>query len=216
MSLIQQLQRLGPGRITTIAGVGYREGVPARDAPSGWTLGVVRLPGGDLVVADYKGNRLWRIDGDGILHTFAGDGVPGDEGDGGPAIDARVYGPHDLALDRHGNLYFSDLWNNCYRRIDGETGVITRIAGSGRVGRGGTGGPAVDAEIDTTSGIAIDERATSTCRASGTTTSAGSTPRRGRSRSSPGRRRGTTHRRTARAGPTPAGSPVPPSRGRRG
>ena len=116
------------------------------------------MPDGDLVVADYKGNRLWRIDGEGILHTFAGDGVPGDYGDGGPAIDARVYGPHDLALDRHGNLYFSDLWNNCYRRIDHETGVITRIAGSGRMGRGGTGGPAVDAEIDTTSGIAIDDR----------------------------------------------------------
>ena len=156
MSLIQQLQGLEKGRITTIAGVGYREGVPARDAPSGWTLGVVRMPGGDLVVADYKGNRLWRIDGDGILHTFAGDGVPGDEGDGGPAIDARVYGPHDLALDGHGNLYFSDLWNNCYRRIDHETGIITRIAGSGRIGRGGTSGPAVDAEIDTTSGIAVD------------------------------------------------------------
>ena len=157
-SLIQQLQRLGRGRIATIAGAGYRDGVPARDAPSGWTLGVVRMPDGDLVVADYKGNRLWRIDGEGILHTFAGDGVPGDDGDGGPAIDARVYGPHDLALDRHGNLYFSDLWNNCYRRIDHETGVITRIAGSGRMGRGGTGGPAVDAEIDTTSGIAIDDR----------------------------------------------------------
>ncbi len=157
MSLIQQLQRLGRGRIATIAGAGYREGVPARDAPSGWTLGVVRRPDGDLIVADYKGHRLWRIDREGILHTFAGDGVPGDEGDGGPAIDARVYGPHDLALDKHGNLYFSDLWNNCYRRIDYETGVITRIAGSGRVGRGGTGGPAVNAEIDTTSGIAIDD-----------------------------------------------------------
>ena len=141
MSLIQQLQRIGKGRIASIAGVGYREGVLARDAPSGWTLGVVRMPDGDLVVADYKGNRLWRIDGEGILHTFAGDGAPGDEGDGGPAIDARVYGPHDLALDRHGNLYFSDLWNNCYRRIDRETGVITRIAGSGRVGRGGHGRP---------------------------------------------------------------------------
>ena len=157
MSLIQQLQRIGRGRIATIAGVGYREGVLARDAPSGWTLGVVRMPDGDLVVADYKGNRLWRIDGEGILHTFAGDGAPGDEGDGGPAIDARVYGPHDLALDRHGNLYFSDLWNNCYRRIDRETGIITRIAGAGRVGRGGTGGPALYAEIDTTSGVAIDD-----------------------------------------------------------
>ena len=157
MNLIQQLQSLEPDRIITIAGVGYYEGVPARDAPSGWTLGVVRRPDGDLIVADYKGHRLWRIDRDGILHTFAGDGVPGDKGDGEPAIEARVHGPHDLALDRHGNLYFSDLQNNCYRRIDYRTGVITRVAGSGRVGRGGEAGPALNAEFDTTSGIAVDD-----------------------------------------------------------
>ncbi len=157
MNILDLFQTLGAGRVATIAGAGYREGVPSKDAPSGWTLGVVRRPDGDLIVADYKGHRLWRIDDGGILHTFAGDGVPGDSGDGGPAADARVYGPHDLVLDRHGNVYFSDLWNHVYRRIDYQTGVITRIAGSGRVGRGGEGGPALDAEFDTTSGVAIDE-----------------------------------------------------------
>ena len=145
-----------PGAIVTIAGASYRDAVPANEADAGWPLGIVRRPDGDLVVADYKAHRLWRIDGDGILHTLAGDGVPGNSGDGGPAIDARVYGPHDVAQDRHGNIYFSDLWNHTYRRIDFETGIITRIAGSGRVGRGGEGGPALEAEFDTTSGVAID------------------------------------------------------------
>ena len=151
------LATLPPGTITTIAGAGYRDGVPAKDADAGWPLGIVRRPDGDLIVADYKGHRLWRIDGDGILHTFAGDGVPGSRGDRGPAIDARLNGPHDLALDNHGNLYFSDLLNQTYRRIDYETGVIARIAGSGRAGRGGDGGPALEAELDTTSGIAVDD-----------------------------------------------------------
>ena len=151
------LATLPPGTITTIAGAGYRDGVPAKDADAGWPLGIVRRPDGDLIVADYKGHRLWRIDGDGILNTFAGDGVPGSAGDGGPAIDARLNGPHDLALDNHGNLYFSDLLNQTYRRIDYETGVITRVAGSGREGRGGDGGPALEAELDTTSGIAVDD-----------------------------------------------------------
>ena len=147
---------LGLGEIDTIAGVGFREGVLARDAPCGWTLGVVRRPDGDLLVADYKGHRIWRIDSEGILHTYAGDGVPGNSGDGEPAIEARINGPHDLALDRHGNLYFSDLWNHTYRRIDYETSIITTFAGSGREGRGGEGGPALEAEFDTTSGVAID------------------------------------------------------------
>ena len=145
MSPVDPFRDLAAGAIAPFAGVGYREDVPAKEAPSGWTLGVVRLPNGDIVVADYKGHRLWRIDVEGILHTFAGDGVPGDTGDGGPAGEARVYGPHDLALDSQGNLYFSDLWNHTYRRIDFHTGIITRIAGSGRVGRGGEGGPALEA-----------------------------------------------------------------------
>ena len=151
------LSELAPSTITTVAGAGLHDGIPARDADAGWPLGVVRRPDGDLIVADYHANILWRIDGDGILHRFAGDGVPGSSGDGGPAIDARFNCPHDLAQDKDGNLYLSDLCNQTYRRIDYKTGIITRVAGSGRTGRGGDGGPAVEAEMDTHCGIAVDD-----------------------------------------------------------
>ena len=151
------LRTLLPNQIITIAGCGYRDGIPARTADAGWPLGVVRRPDGDLIVVDYHAHRLWRIDAEGILHHFAGDGVPGDRGDGGPARQARFYYPHDLAQDQHGNLYLSDLGNYTYRRIDYETGTVTRVAGSGRKGRGGDGGPALEAEMDTTCGIAVDK-----------------------------------------------------------
>ena len=151
------LSELAPSTITTVAGAGLRDGIPARDADAGWPLGVVRRPDGDLIVADYHAHILWRIDGDGILHRFAGDSVPGSSGDGGPAIDARFNCPHDLAQDKDGNLYLSDLCNQTYRRIDYKTGIITRVAGSGRTGRGGDGGPAVEAEMDTHCGIAVDD-----------------------------------------------------------
>jgi sugar lactone lactonase YvrE len=144
------------GQLTTVAGVGFQDGVPAREAPSGWALGVVRRPDGDLIVCDYWGHRMWRIDRDGILHLFGGDGVAGTQGDGGQVGDARFREPHDLALDQHGNLFLSDLGNQTYRRIDAVTGVITRVAGTGAVGRGGDGGLASEAEMDTTCGIAID------------------------------------------------------------
>lgn len=150
--------QLAPNNILNVAGVGYIEGVPAQHAPSGWPLGILRRPDGDLIVADYKAHRLWRIDKEGILHTFAGDGVPGNRGDGEVAINARVNGPHDLAQDKDGNLYFSDLHNYCYRRIDYQTGILTRIAGTGDLGRGGTGQNSLKAEMDTTSGIAIDHQ----------------------------------------------------------
>ena len=156
MNLVELFDRLPVNTIATIAGVGYREGIPAKEADAGWPMGVVRRPDGDLIVTDHFAHRLWRIDGDGILHTFAGDGVPGNSGDGGPASQARFNQPHDLTQDKDGNLYVNDLGNEVDRRIDYKTGVITRVVGSGRVGRGGDGGPALEAEMDTHCGIAVD------------------------------------------------------------
>ena len=163
MSVRKLFDSMAVGSIVTVAGAGYREGVPANEADIGWSSGVVRRPNGDLVFMDIRSHRIWRIDGDGILHTFAGDGVPGTSGDGGPAKDARVYSPHDLAQDKDGNLYFSELGArgpdegpNTIRRIDNETGIITKVVGSGRNGRGGDGLPALEAEFDTTTGLAVD------------------------------------------------------------
>ena len=157
MSLVHFFETLSVGTIVNIAGAGYREGVPAKEADAGWPLGVVRRLNGDLVVVDYLANRLWRIDRDGILHAFAGDGIGGHSGDGGPAMEARFSAPHDLCQDSSGNLYLSDLGNYTIRRIDFESGTITRVAGVGRRGRGGDGGPAIEAELDCTIGVAVDE-----------------------------------------------------------
>jgi len=163
MTTHQILTHLPPTHITTIAGVGYTDGIPARQADIGWPMGVVRRPDGDLLFADIRGHRLWRIDQQGILHTFAGDGVPGTNGDDGPATAARVFTPHDFFIDPNGHLFFSELGArgpddgpNTIRRIDAETGVITKIFGCGRMGRGGEGLPALEAEFDTTTGVAVD------------------------------------------------------------
>lgn len=156
MSLNTTLRALPAGQIAVLAGAGFRDGVPARDAPAGWPMGVARRPDGDLIVNDYWGNRIWRIDRRGILHRFGGDGIPGADGDGGPVAEARFREPHDLHQDRHGNLYLSDLGNRTIRRIDYRTGIVTLVAGNGRIGRGGDGGPAVEAELDCTCGVAVD------------------------------------------------------------
>jgi sugar lactone lactonase YvrE len=152
-----QLSQLPTGAIYTLAGVGYQSKVPAQTADAGWPMGVVRRPDGDLIVVDYHAHRLWRIDQAGALHAFAGDGISGNTGDGGPASQARFFWPHDLTQDKAGNLYLSDLGNQVIRRIDYQSGIITRVAGSGKVGRGGDGGPALEAELDTTCGVAVDE-----------------------------------------------------------
>lgn len=161
MHLHNFFHTLPANTLSTVAGAGYRTGLPAKEADAGWPLGVVRSVAerwfGDLIVVDYHAHRLWRIDGTGILHALAGDGIPGATGDGGPASDARFFWPHDLTQDKQGNLYLSDLGNQTIRRIDGKTGIVTRVAGSGKVGRGGDGGPALEAELDTTCGVAVDD-----------------------------------------------------------
>ena len=164
MKLRDFFDNMPSGSIATIAGTGYRAGVPAKEADIGWSTGVVRRPNGDLVFGDIRSQRIWRIDGDGILHNFVGDGVPGTSGDGGPAADARVYTPHDFWQDKKGNIFFVELGArgpdegpNTVRRIDYETGIITRVVGSDRVGRGGEGLPALESEFDTTCGVAVDD-----------------------------------------------------------
>jgi len=156
MNLKERLKNLEDGTILTIAGVGQRDGIPAKEADAGWPMGIVRRPDGDLIVNDYQWHRIWRIDQEGILHSFAGDGIAGRSGDGGPALAARFFHPHDLSQDRHGNLFLSDLGNQTIRRIDYETGVVTLVAGSGQAGRGGDGGLAAQAELDCTCGVAVD------------------------------------------------------------
>ncbi len=91
-----------------------------------------------------------------IISTVAGTGEKGYAGDGGPATQALLNNPFDLAFDPAGNLCFSDTYNHCIRRIDARTGVITTIAGTGERGFSGDGGPATQARMDQPYGIVID------------------------------------------------------------
>ena len=157
MSLSAIMSALPTGEVAVLAGAGFRDGVPARDAPAGWPMGVARRPDGDLIVNDYWGNRIWRIDRRGHPASVRRRRHPRDRGlTAVRSRKARFREPHDLHQDRHGNLYLSDLGNHTIRRIDYRTGIVTLVAGSGRIGRGGDGGPAVDAELDCTCGVAVD------------------------------------------------------------
>ncbi len=114
---------------------------------------------GNLYFAD-TGNHLMRmIDTDGMVHRVAGqppvDGVPqrGAEGDGGPALDAFLNHPVDLALGDDGTLYFADVNNHCIRAID-SAGNIDTVAGvCGTKGYEGDGGPADEALLNLPFGV---------------------------------------------------------------
>lgn len=70
---------------------------------------------------------------------FAGNTKTGFHCDGGPAVNAHLQGPIDIALDGVGNLYL--MGGSRIRKID-TNGIITTIAGSGSPDYANDGGPA--------------------------------------------------------------------------
>jgi DNA-binding beta-propeller fold protein YncE len=91
-----------------------------------------------------------------LIFTVVGTGDLSYTGDGGVARDAGLNQPFDVALDKQGNLYFSEADNHCVRRVEGHSGIITTVAGTGQAGYSGDGGPATQAQLNSPYGIALD------------------------------------------------------------
>jgi sugar lactone lactonase YvrE len=81
-----------------------------------------------------------------VIRTVVGTGDAGFTGDGGPARRARVRQPRDTAVAPDGSLFVVDTYNNRVRRV-APSGRISTVAGIGRRGYGGDGGPAVAARL---------------------------------------------------------------------
>jgi sugar lactone lactonase YvrE len=144
------------GIITTFAGTGKEgysgDGGPATSAQLTDPGGIAFDAKGNLYLADFVSVR--KIDPSGTITTVAGTGEAGFSGDGGPATEAKLTA-YDVALDSEGNIYISDLENQRIRKVD-KDGIITTIAGSGKKGYSGDGGPATKAAFKDPWGIAVD------------------------------------------------------------
>ena len=81
------------------------------------------------IVEMASGNRLLKVDDQGILVHVAGQKSPGFQGDGGPAKDARFNGPHNLAIRRDGRVLIADTWNGRIRQVDPKSKQVDSLAG---------------------------------------------------------------------------------------
>jgi hypothetical protein len=112
---------------------------------------------GRLYLADTFNNRVRRVDfAAGTVTTIAGDGNATFAGDGGPAVAASLGQPRDVEIGPDGRLYIADTDNHRVRAVNLETGVIDTVAGDGRPGNAGDGGPARAASLHRPFGIAFD------------------------------------------------------------
>lgn len=90
------------------------------------------------------------------ITTAVGTGTQGHSGDGGPALQALLNNPFDVAFLLDAGMIFSDTFNHCIRRVDLKKGIITNIAGTGERGFAGDGGPATEALLNEPYGVVVD------------------------------------------------------------
>jgi DNA-binding beta-propeller fold protein YncE len=118
--------------------------------------GVVIGRDGALYFCDLDNQRIRRLD----LKTrrttdIAGNGQPGYAGDGGPATAGSLNMPHELVFDSRGHMYIAERDNHVIRKVDGTTGRLSTLAGTGVAGFSGDGGPASRAQLRQPHSVAI-------------------------------------------------------------
>jgi streptogramin lyase len=149
--------------IRTIAGTGRGtdggEGGSALETNLVQPFDVELGPDGALYICEFGAHRIRRLDlKTNEVTNVAGTGDVGYSGDGNLATKATLNQPHELQFDRDGNLYFTDMRNHAIRMIEAKTGVITTLAGNGKPGFAGDGGPAPAAQLNQPHSVCLDEQ----------------------------------------------------------
>jgi streptogramin lyase len=154
---------LSAQNIDTVAGTG----MPKNSGDSGPALktnisqpfGVEIGPDGALYICEVGHHRLRRLDlKSGELTTVAGNGTEGYSGDGGLATKAQLNEPYEVRFDKSGNMVFVEMQNHLIRKVDAKTGNISTVAGTGKMGFGGDGGPATKAQFSSPHSITFDDK----------------------------------------------------------
>jgi DNA-binding beta-propeller fold protein YncE len=145
LSFLIAVAALNAATISTIAGngsAGYSD--TQINNPYGLAIG----PDGALYICEIGNHVVRRLDmRSGKLTTVAGNGKAGYSGDGGPATEASLNEPYEIAFDRAGNMYFVEMKNHLIRRVDRKTRKISTVAGTGEAGFSGDGGSAAKAQM---------------------------------------------------------------------
>jgi sugar lactone lactonase YvrE len=154
-----RIRRVAPsGTITTVAGTGRAgfsgDGGAAIAADIGDNVaGLASDTLGNLLFADPANSRVRKVSPDGIISTFAGDGLRGFNGDGHAPTATSFSNPMAVAVAPDGTVFVTEAYR--VRRIS-PAGVVTTVAGTGTPGFSGDGGPATSALVGYVEGVTVD------------------------------------------------------------
>ncbi len=116
---VRKIDKLGI--INTVAGngsIGHSgDGGPATAASLNSPVGVTVDLNGNLYITEWSGNRIRKVDKNGIISTIAGNGGYGYSGDGSNATSATLSGPSGILVDSLGNIYFAESAGNRIRKL---------------------------------------------------------------------------------------------------
>jgi DNA-binding beta-propeller fold protein YncE len=149
------------GTITTFAGTGKKgfsgDGGPAAKAEFGTVIQVALDPAAKhLYVADIDNKRIRRIALDtGNVETVAGNGKAGKPADGAAAKNAPLTDPRAVVAAADGSLYILERGGSALRFVDA-AGKIKTVAGTGKAGLSGDGGPALEATLSGPKHLCLD------------------------------------------------------------
>jgi len=151
---------LKAGTVTTVAGTGQAgysgDGGPAAKAQLKQPHSLQFGADGALLICDIGNHAIRRVDPrTGAISTFAGTGKAGATPDGAPIAGTPLNGPRSLDVDAAGDLWLATREGNQVFRFDLKAGVIRHVAGTGKKGFGGNGGPAKEATLSGPKGIAV-------------------------------------------------------------
>ncbi|MDB6073267.1 MAG: vgb 3, partial [Verrucomicrobiaceae bacterium] len=150
------------GIITTFAGTGKPgysgDGGPANQAELKQPHSIQFDPAGDLYICDIGNNVIRKVDmKTGIISTFAGTGKAGVTPEGSPIKGTPIKGPRSMDFDTAGDLWIVTREGNQVLKFDLKAGTIHIIAGNGKKGFTGNGGPAKEAALSGPKGLAFDK-----------------------------------------------------------
>jgi len=148
------------GIISTVAGNGIHgfsgDRGPATNAKLAGPYGVGLDAGGNILIAERDGNRIRKVDTNGVITTIAGNGTYGSTGNGGRATNAMVAHPTGVTADALGNVFLAESGGCQIRKVD-TNGIISTVAGLiSNSGSSGDGGFATNAAVGIPFGLAFD------------------------------------------------------------